>query len=358
MKVFFDHQMFSHQKIGGVSKYFAKLLSNLPPDSWTTSTVFSENQYVKDLNLFPVVKIPGSEFKGKGRLRLELGIPFTLWHLARKKYDVYHQTHYERFSLWGIGNKPMVTTVHDMNFFTSNINKRLQQDMIKSCERADRIIAISESTKNELIDLLGIDENKVTVIYHGIDHLDLRAIPQNKIYDFPYILYVGNRRNRFKNFDSFIKSFSILAEKNKEIKLICTGVPFNEQELKLFESLKISNKCYSIFASEMQMNQLYRDALFFAYPSLSEGFGMPILEAMQCGCPNVLAKASCFPEIAKNAAEYFDPQSVDDMYEVMNRVCQNETIRKRLVQDGFQRVQDFSWKKTAAEHYSLYQSLA
>ena len=79
---------------------------------------------------------------------------------------------------------------------------------------------------------------------------------------------------------------------------------------------------------------------------------------MQCGCPNVLAKTSCFPEIAKNAAEYFDPQSVDDMYEVMNRVCQNETIRKRLVQDGFQRVQDFSWKKTAAEHYSLYQSLA
>lgn len=357
MKIFFDHQIFSHQKIGGVSKYFAKLLSHLPQGSWSTSTVFSENQYVKELNLFPTIQLPGPEFKGKGRLRLELGIPYTVWQLSRQKYDVYHQTHYELFSLWGIGKKPMVTTIHDMNFFTYNINKRLQRDTIKSCERADHIIAISESTKNELVDLLKIDEKKISVIYHGIDHIKLDSIPNVHIYDFPYILYVGNRNNPFKNFNNFIKAFSLLSEKNSEIRLVCTGAPFNDQEQKLLEALKISNRCHSIFASEMQMIQLYRNAQFFVYPSISEGFGMPILEAMQCGCPCILSNVSCFPEIGQNAAMYFNPHSVDNIYEVMNQACQNESILRKLTNDGFQRVQFFSWEKTAAKHYSLYQSL-
>ncbi len=349
--------MFSHQKIGGVSKYFAKLLRYLPPDSWVTSTIFSENQYVKDMNLFPVIKLPGSEFRGKARLRLELGIPYTLLQLSRKRYDVYHQTHYELFSLLGIGDKPMVTTIHDMNFFTSNVNKRLQYDIVKSCKRADRIIAISESTKKDLINMLAVDENKISVIYHGIDHIDLETVPHPRLFDYPYILYVGNRQNSFKNFEKFIKAFSLLAEKNREIRLVCTGAPFTEQERGLFETLKIRDKCCSLLASETQMYQLYRDALFFVYPSLSEGFGMPILEAMQCGCPNVLANASCFPEIAQNAAEYFDPQSVDSMYETMNRVYLDESIRNKIVEIGFRRVLDFSWEKTAAQHYSLYQSL-
>jgi glycosyltransferase involved in cell wall biosynthesis len=170
-------------------------------------------------------------------------------------------------------------------------------------------------------------------------------------------LYVGNRHNRFKNFEKFIRAFALLSEKNKDIRLVCTGAPFNQYEMSLFEKLRIFNRCCSIFASEMQMHQLYRDALFFVYPSLTEGFGMPILEAMQCGCPNVLAKASCFPEIAQNAAEYFDPQSIDNIYEVMDYVYQNESLRKKIRDKGFQRVQDFSWEKSAAQHYALYKSL-
>lgn len=358
MKVLYDHQMFSHQRIGGVSKYFAELLRNLPREVWDTSTVFSENQYVEDYQLFDTRTIfKGVSFKGKGRLMLEMGIPYTMYKLLMKKYDVYHQTHYELFSMCGTKGKPMVTTYHDLNFFTYNRNKRLMIDSRISLNRADKIIAISNSTKNGLINMLGIPEEKIVTIYHGIDDYDMATLDSKPLFDFPYILYVGNRSDSFKNFERFIKAFAIITYKNPDIYLVCSGLPYTEDEKKIFYGLNISKKCFTYYASEVEMKKLYRDALCFVYPSISEGFGMPLLEAMQCGCPNALSNSSCFPEIAQDAAVYFNPESVSEMVDVIIELINNDLLREMIIKKGKLRVKDFSWTKTAQEHLNLYSSL-
>ncbi len=358
MKVFFDHQMFSHQRIGGVSKYFAELLRCFPRDIWSTSTWLSNNQYVKDYNLFPVRSFfPNCNFKGKGRLMLELGIPYTLYRLRKHDYDVYHQTHYEKFSLWGIGNKPMVTTFHDLNFFNVNKNERLMHDSVLSIERADKIIAISQNTKEGLVNNLGVDESKIVVIYHGIDKIDLSALDKRRIFPFPYVLYVGSRNQKFKNFATFARAFAILNQKYKDIHMVCTGIDFSKEEMSLFADLGISDRCHTYYAREEEMLKLYHEAELFVYPSKSEGFGMPILEAMQCGCPCVLAEASCFPEIAQSSALYFKPDSVEDLYSQMELLINSPSVKIEIVNKGMNRVSDFSWDKTAQEHISVYKSL-
>ena len=97
--------------------------------------------------------------------------------------------------------------------------------------------------------------------------------------------------------------------------------------------------------------------MMFVYPSIYEGFGMPILEAMQCGCPCVIANASCFPEIAKDAAGYFNPHDVDSIVYAMGKVLEDSDYHKELVEKGYLRVNDFSWKKTADAHIKVYESL-
>ena len=358
MKVFYDHQIFSYQRIGGVSKYFAEILRRMPREMWDTSTWLSNNQYVKEYGLFDAKPfLPNKDFKGKSRIMLELGIPYTLYKLSKRDYDVYHQTHYERFSLCGIGNKPMITTFHDMNFFTINRNERLMRDTMLSLNRADKVIAISNNTKKGLINDLGVKEEKIVVIYHGVDKVQTVSCRTNKIFEFPYILYVGSRNQAFKNFGLFIKAFSIISCKYNDLHLVCTGKDFDKKENEVINELGIKGKCHTIFASEEELNRLYRDSLFFVYPSKSEGFGMPILEAMQNNCPCILADASCFPEIAQDAALYFNPNSIDELVAQMEYALVNPTAIEKLIKKGEERVSSFSWEKTASEHINVYKSV-
>ena len=133
LKVLFDHQLFSYQKFGGASKYFAMLLNALPKDVWETTTIFSNNEYVNHLNLFPHKSFCAKYyFRGQGRIMNELNKPYSIYRLRKHDYDVFHQTHFETYCLKCIGNKPMVTTFHDVNFSTFNPNKKIVDYQNKS----------------------------------------------------------------------------------------------------------------------------------------------------------------------------------------------------------------------------------
>ena len=231
------------------------------------------------------------------------------------------------------------------------------RDTIKSLNRADKIIAISENTKSDVVNMLNVEPSKIEVIYHGIDKCNLIDIPTQRLIEQDYVLYVGSRNQKFKNFRNFAKAFAILASKYKDLNLVCTGVDFSNDEISMLKELGINDRSHSFFASETQMLQIYRDAMMFVYPSIYEGFGMPILEAMQCGCPCVIANASCFPEIAKDAAGYFNPHDVDSIVYAMGKVLEDSDYHKELVEKGYLRVNDFSWKKTADAHIKVYESL-
>jgi len=177
-----------------------------------------------------------------------------------------------------------------------------------------------------------------------------RIIPE------PYILYVGERFG-FKNFARFVQAFALINEKFRDIKLICTGRGFSDLEKNQIESLHIRDKIVQISANEQTMAQLYRDAQMFVYPTYSEGFGMPILEAMVYNCPVVVSNVSCLPEVAGDACLYFDPFQVEDMAGKMEQLLNSPTLRQEIVAKGAAQLEKFSWDKSAKEHIAVYQSL-
>jgi glycosyltransferase involved in cell wall biosynthesis len=139
--------------------------------------------------------------------------------------------------------------------------------------------------------------------------------------------------------------------------LVCTGKSFTRNELQYIKELKLEKNIIYISATEEQMVRLYRDAELFVYPSYYEGFGLPLLEAMVCDCPIICSNTSCFPEIAQDAACYFDPYSQDEMYMAIMEVLTHASLRDQLILKGKERVRFFSWAKTAQEHLDVYKSL-
>jgi glycosyltransferase involved in cell wall biosynthesis len=139
--------------------------------------------------------------------------------------------------------------------------------------------------------------------------------------------------------------------------LICTGSQFSISEKKQIEELGLTSKVFQVAADENTMVNLYYNAELFIYPSLYEGFGLPLLEAMNCHCPVVCSNASCFPEVAGNAAIYFNPYSIEDMAEVTNSILNNSSLKQKLINEGIERTKLFSWKTCANKHAMLYKTL-
>lgn len=355
MKIIFDHQIFDFV-YGGASKYFVKLLQHLPQDCWATTCLCSPNNYVRDLKLFsPTCK---QHFRGQTVLMERMNRPFTHLRLQWGNYDIYHQTNFDTRFLADTNGKPIVTTYHDANLSTIDPHPEIVKMQAESLRRADAIVAVSENTKKDLLRLFdNVDEKKVKVIYHGIDQVDLSRLNPSRIIAKPYILYVG-RRSKYKNFERFVQAFALLHEHFPEIGLVCTSTPFTKKEIELFKKLDIeADTVTSVSANECDMLRLYRDATCFVYPSLYEGFGMPILEAWSCRCPVVLSRASCFPEICGEGGLYFNPDSEEEMAARIEEAISNSTLRNQLINKGQKRLRLFSWQRCADQHMEIYKSL-
>ncbi len=355
MKVLFDHQIFSIQKYGGVSRYFFELINHLPKNEWDLSLLFSNNEYIKENGLISHHQFfPNQKIIGKASMICAINNVSTVSKLIQGEFDVFHQTHFHTYSFPFLKNKPLVTTFHDMNF--SRFNHPDLKIQKKSVAKADKIIAVSKNTKNELINLWNIPEERIEVVYHGVDiPLNINKVG-NRLINEPYILYVG-LRVEFKNFRRFASAYSLVKEKHPYLKLICTGSPFTNEEKKFLNDLKILEDTISINATEEIMSNLYTFAELFVYPSLYEGFGMPILEAMSYGCPTLISNASCFPEIAGNASFYFDPYDVDSIISSMLELLDDNTKRKSKSSIGYALCKKFTWERSAQGHRSVYKSL-
>jgi glycosyltransferase involved in cell wall biosynthesis len=229
--------------------------------------------------------------------------------------------------------------------------------------KAARIIAISNSTRDDLVRYYGIAEEKVAVTHLGPprfpDGERSGSSPAGK-----YILYVGNRdkpfplKERYKNFDFFVESLLPLFREQQDLRLVCAGGgTFNSQERRLFAERGIGGKVLYDPASGGVPADLYRKATLFVLPSLYEGFGLPVLEAFSCGCPVAVSRTSALPEVAGDAALYFDPRNADSIREAVRRVFEDGALREHLRSEGFKQMRNFSWRKTAEETKAVYESV-
>jgi len=366
MRILYDNQIFSIQIYGGASKYYYELLKRIPASDWDTTTIISNNEYIRNQELFSYCDfLPNYYFKGKAYLMDYLNRPYSLFKLKYTNYDVFHQTYFATYYFKAIKAKKMVTTFHDMNYtrYSDLYKKTVTNDVHekellqkKSVERADKIIAVSHHTKKDLINFWNIDPERIVVIHHGVNKIKIANLDNSRIVVNPYILYVGERYG-FKNFSRFIKAFTIVSEKNRDLKLVCTGRAFSYEEINELNKLNLMDKTVQIYANERTMARLYRDAEMFAYPSFSEGFGMPVLEAMVYDCPVVVSNASSIPEVAGEAGVYFDPFQIEDIADKMGTLLSSSSLRKEKIALGIRQLDQFSWEKTAQEHIAVYQSL-
>jgi len=355
--VLYDHQIFSYQSFGGVSRYFIELLKHIDPLLWDISLLFSNNKYLNEINsnIFYIKLFNNLSFYKKERLILEMGKPYSIYKIINNNYKILHLTHYESYAN-NFTKNPIVITYHDKLFSSYCFNKRTIREQKKCFKRADKIISISNNTRKDLISLFDIDEKKIEVIYFGINKNIIRTV--KRIIDEKYILYVGARKG-YKNFFRLLEAFTKIIQNDlSELKLVCTGNPFNKDELNKIKKLGIKqSQISSKFYSETELMNLYQNAELFIFPSIYEGFGFPLLEAMINNCPVLCSNSSCFPEIAKNAAEYFSPLEIDDIYFKLRKVLFSDDIRKKLKINGLKRCEDFSWIKSAQKHVELYNSL-
>lgn len=381
MKVLYDLQAFDMQTHGGVSRCFAELYSHRPAfvDAHI-SVKETDNVYLQELGFPPKgtlyknflcdkdTKLKHFLFKLKYNIqygkfsRLDKRPLINLFEtesvLKRGDFDIFHPTFFDDYFLPFLGKKPFVITVHDMIPEIFSIDKHQVEQKLAIIPKATHIVAVSERTKQDLVRIMHVPEEKVSVIYHGSDEEPYMPSTTAPIAE-EYILFVGTRYE-YKNFKAFCKSCVVILKRHPQLKIVCTGVPFSPEEIQLFESLGIKDRMVHRFVQTRQeLFDLYHYAITFVYPSKYEGFGIPILEAYKADCPVMLNRASCFPEIAGDAAVFFDLNSeksdFEEQFETLYRLTGDE--RGELIQRQRERMKLYSWSKSAAQLADVYKDV-
>ena len=263
---------------------------------------------------------------------------------------------------------PQVVTIHDLAYlyFPEDFIKKdlwqLKNWTKFSVNKATKIISVSKTTKKDIVKNYGVDENKVSVIYNGFEktvgaktsavkHSDKKLARTAKVKLRKYILFVGTIQPR-KNLDVLIDAFDRFIKTNKDYKLVIVGKKgwLYESIFEKVKRLNLGDKI--IFTGHIKDNELiwyYKNAFCLVLPSLYEGFGIPVLEAMSDDCPTIVSMTSSLPEIGGDASLYFDPKNSNDLVDKLTTLQENKSLRKELVLKGRQRIKYFSWEKCGKE---------
>ncbi len=277
---------------------------------------------------------------------------------SKNKIDVFFSpAHYSPYIL----NSKLIVTIHDLSYIYFP-KEFLKKDLYKlnkwtkdSIKRATKVIAVSKNTKRDIIKQLKIPSSKIDVIYNGFEKIgrakkpDIPILPQN------YFLYVGTLQPR-KNIVFLVNAFSAFVKKFPDIKLVIVGKKgwLYNKILKLAQKTKTSkNIIFTDYIEDSKLIYLYKNSIALILPSLYEGFGIPILEAMSYKCPTILSYASSLPEIGGDASLYFNPQNPEELVEKMILIKSDKELRNKLIDKGLKRVKLFSWKKTAQKTLKL-----
>jgi glycosyltransferase involved in cell wall biosynthesis len=365
MRVAFDHRIFSYERHGGISRYITRLaagLDNLQAEVRVFAPIHC-NEHLSELEprLVDGQRIDHYPPKTK-RLFLALNYLRARRVIRQWRPDVVHETYYGAHSTAAPRCKT-VLTIHDMihelfprDFPAWDNVARLKR---KAVARADHIICVSENTRRDLIRILGVPETKVSVVLHGIDapRSLSKAQPPDRP-GLPYLLYVGNRRG-YKNFASLLKAVAASQRLRSDVAIVAFGGGrFTNRELALMRELSLDvDRITQVAGDDDVLHRHYLGATALVYPSVYEGFGLPPLEAMARGCPVASSRAASMPEVLGDAAEFFDPASIEEMTSAIERVVFSSECAGRLRARGKIRAGQFSWQHCAAQTLAVYNSL-
>ncbi len=306
----------------------------------------------------------------------------ALWHRARiplpvesfiGRVDVFYSPD---FLLPPTRARRKLVTVHDLSYvrlpecFPDVLKRYLDSSVPRSVARADLVLADAESTKRDLIDVYHLPPEKVNVLYSGVDRCfcpqmdekSMARVSQKYKLDQPYLLSVSTIQPR-KNYIRLIKAFSQLISNPQPQSpisnhpsllsnlclVISGGNGWMYQEVyETVEQLGLRERVmFPGFVDDQDLPALYAMATLFVYPSLYEGFGLPVAEAMACGVPVICSNASSLPEVGGDAVLYFDPCEIDAMANMMRRALADQALRSELRTKGLEQARQFSWERAA-----------
>ena len=365
MKIRYDHDIFSIQPYGGISRYCVKLAEEMQAlaqdvricapvhinEHLNGSTLGRESRYVpfnsqrtqRAIRIFDRIV---------GRAELTLSRP-----------DLVHGTFYSFFppSLLPARN---IITIHDMiaevaargaSAIPATVRK-----FRRSIARADHLICISDATRREFLALFPDYDTRVSVVHHGFDRARFQRRLRNTGEALspsgrPFLLYVG-LRGTYKNFEGLLKAVASSPILKAGFDLVAFGgMAFSTDEQETINQLGFQHgQIRQTNGDDEALLRHYREAACFVYPSIHEGFGFPPLEAMAAGCPVASSQTSCMPEIIGDAAAYFDPMSPDSMAIAILSVVGSKERCSELVSLGYQRIERYSWDRCARETLDIY----
>jgi len=347
------------QRAGGVSRYFSRLHEELR-QLGVRSTIVAGlhwNAYLSGGTGTVGLRLPSWSRRSwsmapvRAVNRVVSGVSMRFSDGA-----VFHPTYYTA-PLPARGS-PAVLTVYDM------IHELLPETLPPSeghvigakrrwCERATAIIALSQRTKEDLVDLLGVAPDKISVVYPGVDPRS--PTTSSAPWPRPFVLYVGDRRS-YKNFLPFLHAFAATKAARDFDVIVFGGEPLNAAELAAAErhGIRLSRST----GSDARLGAHYEHAWALVYPSLYEGFGFPPLEAMTYRCPVACSRSGSLSEVVGDAALLFDPNDSDDMGAAVDRVCFDAELRRSLQVQGEARVARYRWTETARQSLAVYDKAA
>lgn len=372
MRICIDGRMYG-KGFTGIGRYIQELLNHL-------AKIDQEDDYLVLLakENFEEFNINQSNFKREladyGHYSFDEQTKF-LKHLKKKQVDLVHFPH---FNIPIFYRRPFVITIHDLihTLFpgkkpTRFLHRKAYNLVFRSAvKHAKKVIAVSENTKKDLVEIVGANPEEITVIYEAVDSKYYPVTDHKKLSDLkakygitkPFLLYIGNWRYH-KNVYGLVEAFSLIKEQGKiDCQLVLPGKMGREHQGETEAAINNSPFKPDIilpgFIPEKELPLLYNAATVFAFPSFYEGFGLPPLEAMACATPVVSSNASCMPEVLGNAAEYFDPNSTEEMARKIVRVLKDENFRKGLSKKGPLRAKQYSWERMAKETLKVYREIA
>jgi len=341
--------------VGRYTKELVRALSKLKAPDKIILFYFNFLGKYEGLPFFPnkqIRFIPGRVYN---KLWNYLYFPPINWLTG--SYDIYH---FPNFTLPPVSSGKTVITVHDVAFMRypeyiepENL-KFLRAQLPQSLQRADKIITVSQFCKQEIIDLFGVPEDKISVTYEGVA-VNIKKVRQNNlILPDKYILFIGMLEPR-KNIEGLIRAFYMA--KIRDYKLVIAGAKgwLYEGIFKLVVELGMERDIVFMgYVDERNLSELYSRASLFVYPSFYEGFGLPPLEAQSCRVPVIASRVN---EVLGESAYFIDPNQPEDIANAIRTVIGNQQLQEELIAKGEEQSGKYLWKKTAEQTFNIYKDL-
>ncbi len=265
------------------------------------------------------------------------------------------------------GGRKTIITVHDLAFIdnpsltTREAQLYFSKGIRRSLQKSDGIISVSQFTKERILKHFGSEiGNKIKVIYHGSDLKSVNSIKPKFVIPEKFLLFTGTLEPR-KNISTLIKAFSLLRNKIKDLKLILAGALNSSSShlLRLISVLKLENSIIITgYLKREELKYLYENCFAFIFPSLYEGFGIPVLEAAECQKPSITSDIPVFHELYSDYPLYFSKESPEELCEAILKLDSNSSLYKKKCQMGVKLSKKFSWEKCARETLSFYGEIA